>query len=181
MACSTDGNKVVAATGAAPSTGSIYTSTNRGGTWTKATVPNRYWVTVASSADGTRLIAAAAGPGPLYTSADSGATWTSNSLSPKVWSSVASSADGTKLIAAVKNGGIYTFQTIPALSISTVSTNIILNWPSNASSAQFVLQQNSNLAPANWVDTGTTPAVVNQQYQVTYPAQNYMFYRLIAR
>src|SRR5204862_3729833 len=136
--------------------GSIYTSTNRGSTWTQSALPKAFWLTAASSTDGTRLIAAAAGPGLLYTSVNSGATWTSNSIAPKVWSSVASSADGTKLIAAVKNGGIYTFQTIPALSISTVSTNIILNWPSNASSAQFVLQQNSNLAPASWVDTGTT-------------------------
>ena len=65
---------------------------------------NRVWQSVASSADGTKLVAA---NGQIYTSADSGATWTPRESS-RVWNSVASSADGTKLVAVVTSGQIYT-------------------------------------------------------------------------
>src|SRR4029077_2040114 len=137
------------------------TSTNRGSTWTQSAVPKAFWLTAASSTDGTRLIAAATGPGPLYTSANSGAAWISNSIAPKNWSSVASSADGTKLVATVKNGGIYTWQIVPSLSISSATTNVILTWPSNNASSTFILEQNPTLAPADWSNTGITPVVVN--------------------
>jgi hypothetical protein len=178
VACSSDGTKVVAVTGAT-NTGFIYTSTNRGGNWTQSTVPKAFWLAAAASTDGKRLIAAAAGPGPLYTSTNSGVAWTSNSIAPKVWSSVASSADGTKLVASVKNGGIYTWQIVPSLSISTLTTNVILTWPSNNASSTFVLEQNPTLATNNWALTGITPSVVNQQYQVTVPAVSNMSYRLV--
>ena len=178
VACSSDGNKVVAVTGVT-NNGFIYTSTNRGGNWIQSTVPKAFWLTAASSTDGTRLIAAAAGPGPLYTSVNSGAAWTSNSIAPKNWSSVASSADGTKLVASVKNGGIYTWQIIPSLSISSLTTNVNLTWPSNNASSTFVLEQNPTLATNNWAITGITPVVVNQQYQVTVPAVSNMSYRLV--
>jgi photosystem II stability/assembly factor-like uncharacterized protein len=61
---------------------------------------------VASSADGTKLVAAVIG-GYIYTSWDSGATWTQRGSSQD-WQSVASSADGTKLVAVSWYGGIYT-------------------------------------------------------------------------
>ncbi|MCG6551791.1 MAG: glycoside hydrolase [Candidatus Magnetominusculus sp. LBB02] len=58
--------------------------------------------TVASSSDGTKLIAA--GYGYIYTSSDSGATWTQRtSVGYNFWQSVASSSDGTKLVAAALN------------------------------------------------------------------------------
>lgn len=41
-----------------PGTGLIYTSTNSGETWTTNNVPNANWTSVASSADGTKLLAA---------------------------------------------------------------------------------------------------------------------------
>jgi hypothetical protein len=64
-------------------------------------------ISVASSADGSRLVAADY-RGQIYTSADSGNTWTPRE-SNRGWSSVASSADGLKLIAAdFRNGRIYT-------------------------------------------------------------------------
>jgi len=62
---------------------------------------------VASSSDGTKLIAAVVG-GQLYTSVDSGATWLP-SESNRNWISVASSSDGNKLVAAVHGGRIYTY------------------------------------------------------------------------
>jgi len=61
-------------------------------------------MSVASSSDGTKLVALAAGtcntdPGYIYISADSGATWTQTGTQ-QGWMSVASSSDGTKLVAA---------------------------------------------------------------------------------
>ena len=67
---------------------------------------NRPWSSVASSADGTKLIAAV-NPGFLYTSSDAGITWTQRGVSV-AWSAVAASADGTKLVAAVYGGQIAT-------------------------------------------------------------------------
>lgn len=64
------------------------------------------WAAVASSNDGTKLIAAQAydasgNLGGIFTSVDSGATWLPATNAPAaVWSSVASSGDGTKLFAA---------------------------------------------------------------------------------
>jgi hypothetical protein len=69
--------------------------------WTRASVTaTSLWCYVASSADGTKLVAAACG-GYLYTSGDSGATWmqTGTSLGAQNWASVASSSNGTKLVA----------------------------------------------------------------------------------
>jgi Putative Ig domain len=61
---------------------------------------SRRWTAVASSADGTKLLASGGGvTGYLYTSADEGATWVQrNSL--QFWEGVASSSDGTKLFGA---------------------------------------------------------------------------------
>jgi hypothetical protein len=73
--------------------------------WT-ARESSRNWWSIASSADGTKLVATVYG-GQIYTSSDSGATWTARATS-RNWRPVASSADGTKLIAAVNTGQIYT-------------------------------------------------------------------------
>src|SRR5207247_763494 len=40
----------------------IYTSADPGVTWTQTSAPNNYWSSVASSADGTKLVGAARGP-----------------------------------------------------------------------------------------------------------------------
>ncbi|MBV5338368.1 MAG: hypothetical protein J0665_02245 [Deltaproteobacteria bacterium] len=73
----------------------------------------RYWTGVASSGDGSKLVAVVDGTsdskGFIYTSTDSGVTWTErlNDL-PRRWLSVASSIDGSKLVAVARNEGIYT-------------------------------------------------------------------------
>jgi hypothetical protein len=89
--------------------GAVYSSLDSGATWTPTTAPSNYWTSVASSADGAKLVAAVApcwdrdgfraGDGPIYRSQDSGATWTRTSAPTNSWSAVASSADGTKLVA----------------------------------------------------------------------------------
>jgi hypothetical protein len=93
--------------------GNLTVSTN----WT-AHDSNRNWSAVASSSDGTDLVATE-NHGQIYTSSDSGQTWTAqkaSGLGALYWSSVASSGDGTKLVAAVgyttydvsQTGNIYT-------------------------------------------------------------------------
>ncbi len=66
----------------------------------------RYWRGVASSSDGTKLVATESG-GRIYTSTDSGVSWTP-SESARDWYSVASSSDGTKLVAVAYGDQIYT-------------------------------------------------------------------------
>jgi hypothetical protein len=108
LAGSADLSKLVAVTGRQFQTGAILTSTNSGVTWTLANPPTNGfgWYAVASSADGTKLVAmmvdelTPGGPfGPIYTSTNSGASWTPTQRFS--WPiSLASSADGTKLVAA---------------------------------------------------------------------------------
>jgi hypothetical protein len=94
--------------------GYIYTSADYGLTWTERTAAgNRYWQSMSSSSDGTKLAAVVWG-GYIYTSINSGETWTERTASGnRSWYAVASSSDGTKLAACVgymsKVGGyIYT-------------------------------------------------------------------------
>lgn len=60
---------------------------------------DRRWCSVASSADGSKLVAAGSA-GEIFTSADSGKTWTNGAIIKENWSSVASSSDGRKLVAS---------------------------------------------------------------------------------
>ncbi|MGD0349893.1 MAG: hypothetical protein ABSB84_06205 [Verrucomicrobiota bacterium] len=84
-------------------------------TWTQTSAPNNNWLSVASSADGSKLVATVGG-GFIYTSADSGISWTPTSAPSNTWISAACSADGNILVAALFEGGIYT------------STNFGTNW-----------------------------------------------------
>jgi hypothetical protein len=116
VACSADGTKLVAV-GYGGIFGSIYLSADSGGTWTTPQGSDdfwqaNFWSAVASSADGTNLVAAAeategAGtflPGPIYTSTNAGVSWMPSGAPSNVWYSVACSADGTKLAAAAYAG-----------------------------------------------------------------------------
>ncbi len=75
---------------------------------------------IASSSDGTKLVAAEVG-GMCYTSSDSGNIWTAQTSLPPVYA-VASSADGTELVAASDSaiytssdsGGTWTPASVPA-------------------------------------------------------------------
>ena len=92
--------------------GQIYTSTNSGVTWTPRE-SNRYWTAVASSSDGTQLVAVEGSGqlytgGQIYTSTYSGVTWTPHESARNWYRGLASSSDGTQLVAAVYGGQIYT-------------------------------------------------------------------------
>jgi hypothetical protein len=82
----------------------IYMSVDSGMSWMKTSAPELPWWTIASSADGIRLVASSnLGYGYLYFSADGGINWkqTASSLGPRSWDPVVISADGTKLAAAM--------------------------------------------------------------------------------
>ena len=85
--------------------------------WTLTGAPGIQWQSVASSSDGTHLVAVANGiGGGIYTSTNSGTTWTLTGAPSTNWASVASSSDGIHLVAVVEPSGIYT------------STNSGANW-----------------------------------------------------
>ena len=88
------------------------------------------WSDIASSADGTRLVAVVNYGGQIYVSTNSGVTWMPRE-SNRYWRSVASSADGTKLVAAVNPGQIFTSGNSGS---SWTGHGGNLNWTSVASS-----------------------------------------------
>jgi hypothetical protein len=148
VASSSDGTKLVAVgfgytsnTGQGDLTntnGYVYISMDSGATWTQSG-PQQAWNSVASSADGTKLVAVGFDIGPdgiggfgyIYTSVDSGATWTQTGAK-QYWQSVASSSDGTKLVAVAAYGNIYTSADSGATWTQTGSPE---DWQSVASSS----------------------------------------------
>ena len=147
-----------------------------GQSWTLTSAPTNWWYSVASSADGTKLVAV--GNPSIYTSTNSGATWMLANAPANSYSSVASS-DGTKCVAVVLNGGIYTSAPDQALSTLTSSDGrMVVAW--SASAPGFRLQQNSDLTTTDWTDVTSAPTVTNLQNQlilVPAPIGN-NFYRL---
>jgi len=76
--------------------------------WTVSSAPNNLaWYGIASSADGTRMVAVFSAGG-VYTSTDSGRTWGVADSTSRQWRSVASSADGSKLAGVVNNSFVFT-------------------------------------------------------------------------
>lgn len=102
------------------------------GEWTQRDSA-RIWVRVASSSDGSKLIASVFA-GQLYTSTDYGVTWTARESS-RNWRGVASSADGTKLVAVGASTQIYTSTDSGA---SWTARNSSRAWNAVASSADGV-------------------------------------------
>ncbi len=103
--CSADGTKLFVA-GARY----IYRSLDSGATWTTlVSNSSNFWDAIASSSDGTKIVAYDGISGYTYISTDSGITWTTSTGFRKEYMySIASSADGTKLIACGYLGYLYT-------------------------------------------------------------------------
>ena len=82
----------------------LYVSTNSGASWINATnsPPGQPWVSVVSSADGSKLAAtttiSTVGGSGIFTSTNAGTTWASNTVPPIF--SLAGSAGGNELFAA---------------------------------------------------------------------------------
>ena len=139
IAISADGNRLVATT----TNGGIFTSTDTGATWLKATnVPSLLWTAVTCSADGSKLVAAGKGGG-IYSSVDFGMTWSSNTAPNGQWSSVVSSANGNRLVATC-NFGIFVAPPND-LSISQTASPVFTAPGSNVTFTITV----TNLGPAD--------------------------------
>ena len=124
VAVSDDGSEVLVARGT-----QLYTYS--GGSWAATTSPALSWMSVASSADGVKLVGVASGA-KVHVSTNSGTTWSAVGAA-RDWQAVASSADGTKLAAAVYNGLIYT--TTDGGTNWTARGSVNRYWTSIASSA----------------------------------------------
>ena len=122
------------------SLGSTITKTPGVLTWTQRTTdaPQK-WISVASSSDGTKLVAVTGTSvtgtsGYIYTSTNSGISWEQKTFNLLNWTSVASSSDGTKLVAVANNEKIYT--STDSGNIGTWFPNYISRkWSSVASSS----------------------------------------------
>ncbi len=85
-------------------------------TWVRQSAPGvdkTYWAAIASSDDGTKLVAAESngsyGGGAIHTSTDSGLNWTRRtSAGLHGWVDLTSSSDGSKLVGITSNGYIHT-------------------------------------------------------------------------
>ena len=106
VASSSDGQKLVICWTDFDGDGAIYTSVDSGVTWHLTSAPARNWVAVTSSADGSKLAAAARGADfsvsgdEIYTSVDGGATWVVRAgAGSRQWTSIASDSSGNKLVA----------------------------------------------------------------------------------
>ncbi len=110
IAMSAEGSKLLAACRASwdwepwPAPGGFYLSSDSGLTWVKMdlTASRPFSPCVASSSDGTRLVAASSGL--IFLSSDAGLTWKKSDAPEKAWSSLACSADGKRIIAASDEG-----------------------------------------------------------------------------
>jgi photosystem II stability/assembly factor-like uncharacterized protein len=109
-------------------------------------VPQHNWHSIASSSDGSRLVAAIGynDSGSIYVSTNAGATWIQTDSPIANWYSVASSTDGNTIIAAAYGDGVYS------------STNGGIDWITNG------------LPSANWVSVassadGTTFVALTEQ------------------
>ena len=108
--------------------------------WTQTGAPTNEWKTIATSASGSKLVAAADGVSLIHASTNAGTNWSATSAPQKVWFALASSADGTTLLAV---GSDYLYITNGPFSISLVLTF-----------ARIFTSTNSG---AHWTQAGGTP------------------------
>jgi uncharacterized repeat protein (TIGR03803 family) len=75
------------------------------------------------------------------------------------------------------SGTIFSIFVYPQLTLTAVSQNVVLTWPTNT--LGFSLQSTTNLTPAIWTTNLPAPVVVNGQYTVTNPISGtQQFFRL---
>ena len=139
--------------------------------WTPISAPVPHWQSVASSADGTRWVAAALNGG-IYVFTNSGAGWFQTPAPAAFWISVAASSDASKLIAAAQGGALYTSNDGGQ---TWVSNNTPLEtWEGVASSAdgtRFVASANFDVSSHPGVIYGTTNS--GGLWNKISPANNY--------
>jgi photosystem II stability/assembly factor-like uncharacterized protein len=128
-------------------------------TWTMTSAPFGEWSSIASSADGSKLVAVGPENAGVCISTNSGTTWTLNSavLNNQPWfPSIASSADGTKLAVVTIMGPIYTSTNSGATWISnSLPTAVWTSIASSADGSKLVAVAWSNLIYTS-TDSGAT-------------------------
>lgn len=188
LASSADGNKLFVITFSGEPSTDLHVSTNWGATWSSNFISVPEGSALASSADGSKLVAIGDFASSIYTSTDSGVTWISNNAPNEAWNVVVSSADGTKLVTITQPlsspGGIWTSQSVPApeLNLTPFNADLALSWI--VPSTNFVLQQTSDLTTTNWVTLTNTPTLnlsnLNDEVALS-PSNGSGFFRLIAQ
>ncbi|MDA8428742.1 MAG: tail fiber domain-containing protein [Geobacteraceae bacterium] len=177
VASTSDGTMLFAVTNGAG--GQIWGSTDSGATWTNKGISSN-WSSIATSADGAKVVAAATG-GYVWLSGNSGSSW--NSTGPQVgqtknWGAVASSADGTKLVAA-DDFYIYTFDNLGNnWQQANVPAYAFMKWRSLASSADgTILAANGYVGPVGYLQASVFVSIDSgknwsQQYLFGIDTQN---------
>jgi len=131
VASSVDGSHLVII-----SAGKIFTSTDFGISWVERLTANvgSNWFSLASSADGSRLVAVAR-PGYIFTSNNYGESWEERtSAGNRDWQAVASSDDGARLTAAGGSTSIFTSEDFGSTWIERTASGV-REWLHIASSA----------------------------------------------
>ena len=179
IACSTNG--LMLAGFYSSGNGPIYTSINGGASWiTNRVGQSAPWTALATSADGTKLVAASAGLG-IFHSFDAGAHWQMGDAGVAGWSSVASSADGTALAAVAPDSGFISIgrTPLPTLNLSLTGTNVSVFWTTNAAGYGLFLVDKPDLTTNSFWQFTPLPVITNTLYRATMPATNrQIFFRL---
>lgn len=149
IASSADGSTLavagaIPANGGASAFGWIYTSTNYGTTWQITSAPKTNWCSIACSADGSKLFAAAYDnsvfgiQNGLFKSTNFGATWTTLTIPGNLLQciTVACSTNGNNLMVAAANNYLSRIYTSTNSGATWLTNNTpTANWSSVASSA----------------------------------------------
>ena len=163
----------------------IYTSTDAGNTWTLTSAVSTNWSAIASSADGSRLVAAVNGGG-IYRSTYFGADWSATTAPSNYWSAVYSSPDGCRLAAAANGGGLaagvrFTFPPILGASWTNASAPRA-NWSAisaPADGSQWLATVNGGMiyrstnGGAAWTTNNGLPGLVSITSQTNISGQGW--------
>ncbi len=154
VTCSADGSRMAAAA----NNGNIYYALN--GAWSDSGKKGS-WVSMASSSDGTHLVACTETNtgGFIFTSADGGATWTQTAAPNAFWNCVACSADGSRLIAGPNNTNLYASANFGATWTPLATTNAL--WGCIACSADgSKIAAGNNTTAGNIFYTGVSSSYI---------------------
>lgn len=105
-------------------------------TWHQGNASDLNWTAIASSSDGTRLLASGYSS-DIYLSTDSGQTWNGSSADNAGeldWTGVATSSDGTRLAAVASDSGVYISTNSGSTWAISMPTNLPISGVASSSS-----------------------------------------------